>query len=102
MLPVVRMEIACNLLESSRFSLMEWKQFAVDQAKELTNGLGDSYISSHIAQRQCLLRRLSGKTDLAFSALTDCFPHSHHANRKLHATYGHTVIQRALNHIQLD
>lgn len=94
------MDIALNLMESSRFSVMEWKRFTVCQAKELTIGLGDSYTDSHILQRQCLLHRLAGQTDLAFNVLMDEFPHQ--ANRKLHATYGHTVIQRALNHIQLD
>jgi hypothetical protein len=100
MAPVVRVEIALNLLESSRFSLIEWKQFAAEQAKQLTNGLDNSYTSSYLAQRQCLLHRLSGKTDLAFSALMNSLPHQ--SNRRLHASYGHTIIQRALNHIQLD
>ncbi|KAJ6116195.1 hypothetical protein N7523_005538 [Penicillium sp. IBT 18751x] len=97
---MVRVDIALNLMESSRFWVMEWKWFAVYQAKDFTIGLGDSYTDSHIAQRQCLLHRLAGETDLAFNILKDEFPHQ--ANRKLHATYGHTIIQRALNHIQLD
>ncbi|KAL4889252.1 hypothetical protein BDV59DRAFT_195802 [Aspergillus ambiguus] len=98
--PMVRTDIALNLMESSRFYPMEWKRFAINRAKELTIGLHDSYTSSHLAQRQCLLHRLSGDTDLAFSVLVNDLPH--HANRRLHATYGHTIIQRALNYIQLD
>ncbi|PYH93607.1 hypothetical protein BO71DRAFT_327280 [Aspergillus ellipticus CBS 707.79] len=97
---MVRVDIALSLMEFSRFSVMEWKQFAVNQAKELTIGLDDSDLRSQLAQRQCLLHRLSGETDLAFTALMDGFPHQ--INRRSHAIYGHTILQRALNHIQLD
>ena len=95
-----RVDIAHSLMESSRYSVMEWKQFAVSQAKELTLGLDDSDLRSQLAQRQCLLHRLSGETESAFTALMDGLPHK--TNRRSHAIYGHTILQRALNHIQLD
>ena len=97
---MTRIDIALNLIESARFSVMEWKQFAIRQARELTVGLNDSYTRSCLALRQCLLHRLSGEPSLAFTALTDGTPYQ--ANKRSHAIYGHTIIQRALNHIQLD
>ena len=100
MIPMTRIVIALNVIESARFSVMEWKQSAIKHAEELTVGLDDGYMRSCLAQRQCLLHRLSGETDLAFIALTDSA--SYQGNRRLHAAYGHTVVQRALNHIQLD
>ncbi|KAJ5481404.1 hypothetical protein N7475_000216 [Penicillium sp. IBT 31633x] len=100
MTPMARIDIALNVIESARFSVMEWKQSAIKHAEELTVGLDDSYMRSCFAQRQCLLHRLSGETDLAFIALRNGT--SDQGNRKLHAAYGHTVVQHALNHIQLD
>ncbi|KAL4934751.1 hypothetical protein BDV06DRAFT_229524 [Aspergillus oleicola] len=97
---MVRVDIALSLMESSRFSSIEWKQFVVNQAKELTIGLDDSYTRAHLTQRQCLLHWLSSAADLAFTALMDGLPHQ--ANRRAHAIYGYTIIQQALNHIQLD
>ncbi|KAJ5783426.1 uncharacterized protein N7518_009103 [Penicillium psychrosexuale] len=100
MTPMARIDIALNVIESARFSVMEWKQSAIRHAEELTVGLDDSYMRSCLTQRQCLIHRLSGKIDLAFISLTGGA--SYQGNRKLHAAYGNTMIQHALNHIQLD
>lgn len=100
MTPMARIDIALNVIESARFSVMEWKQSAIKHAEELTVDLDDGYMLSCLAQRRCLLHRLSGGTDLAFNSLTDGA--SYQGNRRLHAAYGHTVVQHALNHIQLD
>ncbi|OQE47533.1 hypothetical protein PENCOP_c001G09023 [Penicillium coprophilum] len=98
--PMARIDIALNVIESARFSHMEWKQSAIKHAEDLTVGLDDGYMRLCLAQRQCLLHRLSGEIDLASIALADGA--SYKGNRKLHAAYGHTVVQHALNHIQLD
>lgn len=95
-----RTDMVLSIIEASRFSDMHWKRLAVDQAKVLTIDLDDNYAKSCLAQNQSLLHRLSGETNLAFSVL----PHdvSGGVSGRLHATYGHTLIQRALNHVQVD
>ncbi|KAL4948712.1 hypothetical protein BDW69DRAFT_88721 [Aspergillus filifer] len=98
--PMVRTDMGLSLIESSRFLNMEWKRFAISQAEELTIGLDDGYTHSCLVQRQCILQRLSGKTDSAFPHLPDVV--SGHSNIRLHAALGHILIQGAMDHIQRD
>ncbi|OJJ52119.1 hypothetical protein ASPSYDRAFT_95826 [Aspergillus sydowii CBS 593.65] len=95
---IVKTDMALSLIESSRFSNMEWKRFAISQVAGLASSLDDRYTQSCLVQRQCVLHRLSGKTDLDVPILPD----TGNADVRLHAALGHTLIQAALNHIQRD
>lgn len=54
------------------------------------------------AQRECLLARVTNDVDHAFHILQDTAPCQNHTGMKHHASFGHTIIQCALNHIQLE
>jgi hypothetical protein len=79
---------------------MEWKRFAISQVEGLARSLDDRYTQSCLVHRQCVLHRLSGKTDFDIPILPDAVPGN--ADVRLHAALGHTRIQNALNHIQRD
>lgn len=98
--PIIKTDMALSLIESSRFSNMEWKRFAISQVEGLASSLDDRYTQSCLVQRQCVLHRLSGKTDFDIPILPDAVPGN--ADVRLHAALGHTRIQNALNHIQRD
>ncbi|OJD12144.1 hypothetical protein AJ78_07215 [Emergomyces pasteurianus Ep9510] len=101
----MRTDLILTLAEASRFPGMAWKRFAIDQAKELMRGLNDAYIQSCIAQRECLVYRTTGFMNEATNVIDSCpgpgqLPVV--ANKNVHAGFGQSAIQRALNYIQVD
>ena len=84
---------------------MEWKRFAISQAKDAMGSYPNEYLQACIAQRECLLFRISGALDQATCSLAEAsIPTQPQANlnNKNHAGFGQTIIQRALNHIQVE
>ncbi|OJD19200.1 hypothetical protein AJ78_00813 [Emergomyces pasteurianus Ep9510] len=101
----MRTDLILTLAEASRFRGMTWKRFAIDQAKELMGGLNDAYIQSCIAQRECLVYRTTGFMNEATNVIGSApgpgqLPAV--AKKNVHAGFGQSAIQRALNHIQID
>lgn len=100
----MRTDLILTLIEASRSPGMSWKRFAIDQAKEVMHGLNDGFLQSCIAQRECILHRITGDIKQAASDINTAplastiLP----IEKKVHAGSGHTAIQRALNHIQVD
>ncbi|KAL4929504.1 uncharacterized protein BDV17DRAFT_261092 [Aspergillus undulatus] len=41
--PIVKTDMALSLIESSRFSNMEWKRFAISRVEGLASSLDDRY-----------------------------------------------------------
>ncbi|PGH03424.1 hypothetical protein AJ80_08672 [Polytolypa hystricis UAMH7299] len=100
----MRTDIILTLIEASRSPGMSWKRFAIDQAKEVMHGLNDGFLQSCIAQRECILHRITGDIkqaaiDINTAPLASNLPP---IEKKAHSGSGHTAIQRALNHIQVD
>lgn len=101
-----RTDLALALLEASRVPGMEWKRFAIDQAKEVVRGLDDRYLQSCVAQRECVLYRITGDMGQAACAIDKATsvlgPIPATAEKKAHAAFGQIAIQHALNYIQVD
>jgi hypothetical protein len=101
-----RTDLVLTLVEASRFPNTEWKRFAISQAKEAMGSLNDEYLRSCIAQKECLLYRITGALDQAAHALENAtLGHGQlgiGADKKMHAGFGQTIIQLALNHIQVE
>lgn len=100
-----RTDLTLTLIEASRFPNTQWKRFAIDQAKEVMGTLNDEYLRSCIAQRECLLFRIAGELDQAVHALANVSGQSQlevGTDKRMQAGLGQTVIQRALNHVQVD
>ncbi len=100
-----KIDLILTLVEASRFPNMEWKRFAVNQAKEAMGSLNNEYLRSYIAQRECLLCRITGDLDQATYTLGNTSGQGQlqvGADNKMHAGFGQTIIQRALNHIQVE
>jgi hypothetical protein len=101
-----RTDLVLTLVEASRFPATEWKRFAISQAKEAMGSLNDEYLRSCIAQKECLLYRVTGALDQAAHALENAtLGHGQlgiGADKKMHAGFGQTIIQLALNHIQVE
>lgn len=101
-----RTDLVLTLVEASRFPKTEWKQFVISQAKEAMGSLNDEYIRSCIAQRECLLYRITGALDQAGDALGNASVSQGQvqvsADKKIHAGFGQSIIQRALNHVQVE
>ncbi|EED11703.1 conserved hypothetical protein [Talaromyces stipitatus ATCC 10500] len=108
MSPEIKADIILSIIEASRFPGMEWKQFAIRQSKEILSDLRDvnvqSYVRSYIAQRESVLRRLTGSTGQSFpppkSSQYETAPGLF--TRKSHSGSGHGAIQWALDCIQRE
>ncbi len=94
------------LVEASRFPNTEWKRFVITQAKEAAQDLEDYYIDSCITQREYLLYRITGVMDKVAHTLGNASLGQGQlqvgADKKMHAGFGQTIIQHALNHIQIE
>jgi hypothetical protein len=101
-----RTDLVLTLVEASRFPKTEWKRFVISQAKEAMGSLNDEYLRSCIARRECLLYRITGALDQAGDALGNASVSQGQvqvsADKKIHARFGQTIIQRALNHVQVE
>ncbi|KAF2633004.1 hypothetical protein BU25DRAFT_436649 [Macroventuria anomochaeta] len=99
-----RVDLALTLIESFRFPTMEWKRFAVIQAKAAARGLNHSYLNSCIAQSQCILDRLAGNIDKAVDGLRHAVQYNTSPNvpRQMHSVAGQIAIQQCLNFIQVE
>ncbi|KKZ68681.1 hypothetical protein EMCG_05716 [[Emmonsia] crescens] len=99
-------ELILTLIEASRFPGMEWKRFAVNQTKETLGDINDKYFQSYIAQRECLLYRITGDMTGATRVIENApsgLDQFHTSTTEMvHAGFRQTAIQRSLNHIQAE
>ncbi|KAF4469593.1 hypothetical protein FALBO_3506 [Fusarium albosuccineum] len=101
-----RIEVGLSLVEASRFPGMEWKRFAVSQAKIASTGIHDAWLDSRIAHAECLLNRIDGSMLLAAASLAATQTRASNLNsittEMSHCIAGQEAIQRALNFIQIE
>lgn len=102
--PVIKKDVVLCIAEAFRFPGIEWKRFTIGHTKEIIRHMNDDYVQSCIAQRESLLSRVTNEVDHAFHVLEDALASQipNHGDKKHHASFGYTAIQRALNHIQLE
>lgn len=100
----LKQDQALCVLEASRFSGMEWKQFAISMSKDIMCNEKNDYVQSCVAQREALCYRITGFMDKSDQILGEISHEnaSDHLSIRFHSNVGHTIIQRALNHIQLE
>lgn len=97
-----KIDLGLTLVESSRFSDITWKQFAIGQAKRVSIGVESPYLASRIALAECVLNRIEGSmlrsaANLAFESSEETAP-----DERTHAIAGQYAIQRALNFMQVE
>ena len=101
----IEADTALSMIEASRFPGLEWKRFAIKQAEQVTSQLHDSYVQSRLAEKKCLLYRLTGNMEQASRAVDSAglgqVPEQRDS-RTIRVASGYIAIQRALNHIQLE
>jgi len=102
-----RADLALTVTEASRFPDMAWKRFAVSQAEAATRDMDDQYLSSCIANSQCLVSRIGGDMHRAVSSLGSLgAPNQgrllNTMDKRMHSTFGQTLIQQSLNCLQVE
>lgn len=104
-------DLALTLVEATRFPGMSWKRTALAQA-EAAMPAGDaspSLLQTSIAQNRCVLSRIKGdlreaanSLDSAVFATTAARSQGTISEMQAHAAAGQTLVQRALNDIQVE
>ncbi|KAJ3533278.1 hypothetical protein NM208_g8058 [Fusarium decemcellulare] len=101
-----RIEVGLSLVEASRFPGMEWKRFAMSQAKIVSTGVHDAWLDSRVAHAECLLNRIDGSMLLAAARLAAVQTRDSNSSsittEMNHCIAGQEAIQRALNFIQIE
>lgn len=99
-----RSGIADDIIGASRFPGLDWKKFAINEAKQIVSTLQDPYLSTSLKHRQSLLQRLQHHEEPLEGPQesTHPTPLSKPRDRKMHALFGHSVRQKALDHYQKE
>ncbi|KAI8654310.1 hypothetical protein LRP88_00194 [Fusarium phalaenopsidis] len=97
-----KIDLALTLVESSRFSNMAWKQFAIGQAKRVSVGVESPYLASRIALAECVLNRIEGSMLRSAANLTPRSSEETAPDERMHSIAGQYAIQRALNFMQIE
>lgn len=104
--PAIRTDMAITIIEASRLPGLEWKRFAIRQSEQIIDDSANNYLQSRIAEMKCLIYRVSGdmgQASLALeSARPDQIPDQGDRKKIYTSNSGYIVIQRALNHIQIE
>ncbi|WAO95931.1 Hypothetical protein NCS54_01358000 [Fusarium falciforme] len=97
-----KIDLGLTLVESSRFSDMAWKQFAIDQAKRVSVGVESPYLASRIALAECVLNRIEGSMLQSAANLAPRSSEEVALDERMHSIAGQHAIQRALNFMQIE
>ena len=96
-----KVDLILSLVEASRFSDVKWKRHAIALAKKALQQVNDSYLHACVAQRDCVISRISGDTDRSALALSsfaiEYYPHK--IDPRMNAELGQLTLQSAINHI---
>ncbi|KAI8712832.1 hypothetical protein NCS52_01382600 [Fusarium sp. LHS14.1] len=97
-----KIDLGLTLIESSRFSDMAWKHYAVNQAKRVSVGVENQYLASRIALAECVLNRIEGSMLRSAANLTPRSSEETAPDVRMHCIAGQYAIQRALNFMQVE
>lgn len=97
-----RTDVALCLVEASRFPPLAWKSFSIAWARKVMGSLRNSYVNSSIQQREVVIKRLAGQSSEAHVSINRIlYSHTYITKEgRLHASFGHAMIENALNHLQ--
>ena len=97
-------DLVLSLIEASRLPGAERKHYAISQAKKLLQYSKDSYLHACVAQRECLISRVSGDSNQSTLTLSSFWTQfnsfEHTINQRVNAELGQLTLQSAISHIQ--
>lgn len=97
-----RRDLACTLVEASRFPPMKWRRLMLRHATKLMQDLDDWQLHAGLAASQCLYDRLSRLDMKEATRKLDLVEGPSRIDRRTNFNMGQIALQRALNCVQFE